>query len=326
VGIGLTHCGCLQSSSFKVGSGELKSWTQLDDGKSTHNSKKARIEYGSFKGVSAWNSQPIRVHFEHSQSFMTFRMALREVEVSHWGAVSIEEHFELHNTGAELDHGFARVDMQNFGWTGNSFRELRATLPAGAKDIHFRDIIGNISSSHARSGLDGVTLEVEQRFPLFGGWKTDFYQTYVLPSENHIFVDSSTGEYVLRVPAEVPYREPVLDDYTLKVVLPEGATDVVVKPLDVMGMQRQEDAKRFTYLDTVVAGRPVLKFHGKNLVSQHAEELEVRYKVPPFSMLREPLLLSSFFFALFVAYSVLSRIDLSISPKADSVVPKDHED
>ncbi|CAJ0595202.1 unnamed protein product [Cylicocyclus nassatus] len=44
--------------------------------------------------------------------------------------------------------------------------------PASAKDIYYRDEIGNILTSAVRLRADSVDVELKPRFPLFGGWRT----------------------------------------------------------------------------------------------------------------------------------------------------------
>ena len=44
-----------------------------------------------------------------------------------------------------------------------------------ARDIYYRDIIGNITTSNVRRQSDGVNVELTMRFPMMGGWKTEFY-------------------------------------------------------------------------------------------------------------------------------------------------------
>ena len=61
--------------------------------------------------------------------------------------------------------------MSQMGAPMPSIREFRATLPAAARSMYFRDEIGNISTSHARFGLANTEVELRPRYPLFGGWK-----------------------------------------------------------------------------------------------------------------------------------------------------------
>ncbi len=64
---------------------------------------------------------------------------------------------------------------------------LQTLLPAAARDIYYRDEIGNISTSHLREMDDSVELELRPRFPLFGGWKTHYYIGYNVPSYQYLY-------------------------------------------------------------------------------------------------------------------------------------------
>ena len=63
----------------------------------------------------------------------------------------------------------------------NNFKTL---FPAAAKDVYYRDDISNISTIHMN---DPVELDLRPRFPLFGGWKTDYVTGYNVPSYKYIF-------------------------------------------------------------------------------------------------------------------------------------------
>lgn len=94
--------------------------------------------------------------------FAKFSTLTREVEVSHWGSIAIEELYELKHAGAKLKGGFSRFDYQmKKAVQSPSFRSLTATLPATANNIYYRDQIGNISTSDMRTDTDGdIELEV----------------------------------------------------------------------------------------------------------------------------------------------------------------------
>ena len=83
----------------------------------------------------------------------------REVEVSHWGSIAVEEAYELQHAGAELAGGFSRIDYQMMRMTPGatpSFRKLMTTLPSQASGIYYRDQIGNISTSSVRVSIDSA--------------------------------------------------------------------------------------------------------------------------------------------------------------------------
>ena len=68
-------------------------------------------------------------------------------------------------------------------------------LPVSARDVYYRDEIGNISTSNLREIDDQMELELRPRFPLFGGWKTHYYIGYNVPSYQYLY---SQGQRALR--------------------------------------------------------------------------------------------------------------------------------
>jgi hypothetical protein len=47
-------------------------------------------------------------------------------------------------------------------------------LPGDAQDIYYRDEIGNISTSNVAARQSRLEVELRPRFPLFGGWHTNY--------------------------------------------------------------------------------------------------------------------------------------------------------
>lgn len=66
-------------------------------------------------------------------------------------------------------------------------RSFKTIIPASAKDVYYRDEIGNISTSHMRIQDDAVELDLRPRFPLFGGWKTHYKIGYNVPSYEYLY-------------------------------------------------------------------------------------------------------------------------------------------
>jgi oligosaccharyltransferase complex subunit alpha (ribophorin I) len=134
---------------------------------------------------------------------------VREVEVSHWGNIAVEEVYELQHAGAKLKGGFSRFEyMMRRADDGPSFRTIRAILPAKAENLYYRcvkigddahsmthkigrDQIGNISTSDIAWNDDALELELSTRFPLFGGWKTQFYIGYSVPTTLFLYRNES---------------------------------------------------------------------------------------------------------------------------------------
>lgn len=59
-------------------------------------------------------------------------------------------------------------------------------------------------------------LEIEPRYPLFGGWKTTFIIGYGLPLQDFLF-ESPNGQRYLNFSFGCPLIETVVDELTIKV-------------------------------------------------------------------------------------------------------------
>ena len=115
-------------------------------------------------------SFPMLVHSVNNKPFAKFTSMVREVEVSHWGNVAVEETYELEHAGAILSGGFSRFDHQMRRNTADtaSFSRMYAKLPKEAHNIYYRDQIRNISTSDLFFETEHIALEIATRFPIFG--------------------------------------------------------------------------------------------------------------------------------------------------------------
>lgn len=245
-------------------------------------------------------------HFTNNFPFAKFSSMVREVEVSHWGSIAVEEIYELQHAGAKLKGGFSRFEYQlRRGTSSPSFRSLTATLPAQASNVYYRDQIGNISTSELRaSKKGGVDLEIQTRFPLFGGWQSQFYIGYTIPTEMALFT-TEDDQYKLKLDFSSPFHNVWVEDMEFKIILPEGSTNI-----DVYNPYSVEEARsvRFSYLDSAAnGGRPVVVLKAKNLVEEHNRKVEISYSFAKTRMVVEPLMIVASFAALFVMLSIVSR-------------------
>jgi len=174
------------------------------------------------------------------------------------GNIAIEEQYKVNHDGAKLKGSFSRYDFQiNAQANGQAAVQiLRQFLPEKASDVYYRDDIGNISTSALRPGSPKQTFEMRPRFPLFGGWKTEFTMGYNFPTAPYLSTESSdSSKYVLTVPFLADWEPGVaIDSQDLKIVLPEGANNITV---DVPFEVETTFSNIVTYLD-VTSGRPVI--------------------------------------------------------------------
>lgn len=107
------------------------------------------IKYGPYDDVPAYSLTRVDLHYVLSQGFFTATYIEREVELSLWGNIAVEEHFDMLNNGATLVGGFSRVDfLLSRGVDENVVEQFRVVLPPNAFGVYYRDIIGNISTSN----------------------------------------------------------------------------------------------------------------------------------------------------------------------------------
>ncbi|RYR41380.1 hypothetical protein Ahy_A08g037775 isoform B [Arachis hypogaea] len=314
----------VQSVAVKLPEARVESYTKLEGTKLSG----SELKYSPFHNIPPFSYLPIIIHFENNQPFAVAEELVREIEISHWGNVQVTEHYNLFHGGAKNKGEFSRLDYQARPYVrgASAFRRLVARLPPRAHSVYYRDEIGNISTSSLwgdskkvdvlqLSYFCSTELEIEPRYPLFGGWRTAFTIGYGLPLRDFLF--ESDGKRFLNFSFGSPINELVIDTLIVKVVLPEGSKDISASvPFPV----KQWQETKFSHLDLV--GRPVVVLEKNNVVPEHNEHFQVYYKFNSLSMLREPLMLIFGFFFLFVACIVYMHADLSISKSSASYLAK----
>ena len=63
---------------------------------------------------------------------------------------------------------------------------MMSEYPYYVKGMYVGDYIGNISTTNALRTSTSVTLEYRPRFPICGGWQTDWDQGYNMPTRFHL--------------------------------------------------------------------------------------------------------------------------------------------
>ncbi|XP_033746394.1 dolichyl-diphosphooligosaccharide--protein glycosyltransferase subunit 1-like [Pecten maximus] len=266
------------------------------------------ITYGPYEKREPFTQAELKVHFESSSPFLAVTSMERIIEVSHWGNIAIEEHIDLRHSGAKLKGPFSRYDYQRSQDGVSSVKSFKTVLPAAAKDVYYRDEIGNISTSNLKELDDMVELELRPRFPLFGGWKTHYYIGYNVPSYQYLFNEGDQYALKMRFVDHV-FDDLLVDQITVKIILPEGSKNMMLStPYDVV---RGDNQLHYTYLDTM--GRPVIVAYKSNLVEQHIQDFELRYTFKRIMLLQEPLLVVGAFYLLFLIVIIYVRLDFSIT-------------
>ncbi|KAF2071113.1 hypothetical protein CYY_007578 [Polysphondylium violaceum] len=300
-----------QKTTVKLATAKVESASEL----SPSSVKGNTVSYGPYKNIEAFTVSAMSIHFENNAPFLVITSLIKEYEVSHWGNLAVETHYDVQHKGAALKGAFSRLDFQRQPSPAH-IAEIQEIVPKSAADFYYRDSIGNISTSSYTHHPNHLTLKIVPRFPLMGGWKNSFYAGFNLPVGQFLSVDSDTGSYVLNVTFGVGIDNIYVESHTVKFILPEGATDIkVTAPFDV----KMSQENRKTYLDTV--GRPVLVLHLDHTAAENYQYIQVSYNLSSMAMFHEPLLLIGAVFALCVLIMIYVRFELSIS-KNNIVVDK----
>ena len=326
-----------QSTTVQVPSGsDLLSVTPVGVG----NQEKEKVSFGPFskKESETLKNQILRVHFSFNKALPHLESVVKTVDISHWAAaVSVNEQIVLWNKAASLEGEFSRVPhtVRKFGQQSpyvldHSLFSIDAVLAGNIENIHYRDVIGNISSSNARREAGFTIASLRPRFPLLGGWKVEFGLMYSVPfSPNVLRENVNDGEYLLSIPLSHPFSNVFSAKTEIRVVLPSGASNIEISypGIDLSAIKVSHN---FGWLDTPLlgpgSGHTVVSFSaGPQFASGNkqtaASNLLVKYTLAPLSMYRAPLLLTLYIFVLFGLFILSRRLRLQISnPKEEEEI------
>jgi oligosaccharyltransferase complex subunit alpha (ribophorin I) len=294
-----------QKKVFTITTPTVESFSQVSPVSHSDNT----ITYGPYENIAPFSSEKVAIHYENNSPFLVISRLQREIELSHWGNIAVEETIDIVHDGAKLKGSFSRYEYQRESQSGvNSVKFFKTALPASASDVYYRDEIGNISTSHMRVLSDSVELDLRPRFPLFGGWKTHYVLGYNVPSYEYLF--NSGDQFVLKMRLlDHVFDDMLVDELVTRIILPEGSNSIeLATPYTV---RRLPDSLHYTYLDT--KGRPVISITKRNLVENHIDDFELKYTYPRILMLHEPLLVVVAFYLLFLLVIVYVRLDFSIT-------------
>lgn len=117
------------------------------------------IQYGPYKNVAPVSFEQLTVMYTFPYPLPTFTEAKRDIFVSHWGSIAVDEYYNMFNGAAGIDGQFSRVDYMphiNPNHGANAINNLGTDLPQYISGLYYYDYIGNISTSHADRKDDRV--------------------------------------------------------------------------------------------------------------------------------------------------------------------------
>jgi oligosaccharyltransferase complex subunit alpha (ribophorin I) len=136
-----------------------------------------------------------------------------------------------------------------------------------------------------------------------------------MPTRFHLFQQGKTDRFIFNYTFDHDLSEILAENFTLKVILPEGATNIKVHiPFEVDSI---ESGLHFSTLDYI--GKPLITIKKDNVVSQlHKQPFQVSYDFSSQGLLIEPLYVIVFFLSCFLVAILYARIDLSFKDEKKS--------
>lgn len=189
--------------------------------------------------------------------------------------------------------------------------------------MYFHDFIGNISSTEAYRAEANVEAQYEPRFPICGGWRTDWHQGYNIPTKYNLKRDlTDPTQHTLTIDFLHNYDVLMTENYTIEFILPYGAKDFKVSfiqmiltliifqieaPFDIDSQEYDTSIETLDFF-----GKPKLIVKKQNVFSyKHDQQIKVHYKFDDRMMLIKPLGLAITVFAFYLFAILSSRLSLS---------------
>ncbi|KAG0339984.1 proteasome regulatory particle base subunit [Podila horticola] len=281
------------------------------------------VVLGPFGKMDALVQDTLQIEYEMAGPVIHFREFRRDVEVTHWGSnLAVEDHYNFINRGAGLKGQYIRKGARRPPSSiegGNPVKAFVVGIPKLARDIYYRDEIGNISTSNIHHLDKAISLSLQPRFPIFGGWNTTFYTGYNVPLDEFVHCVPDTEKYILKMCLFDLIKESSYDKVEVRVVLPEGSKNVKAHLPFVVDSIEYSISK--TYMDS--AGRSTVTITARNLVEDHVQELFVEYEYPESAYLIKPLAAMSMLMGIFLVSTFFSRLNFQIQsqglPKAKQI-------
>lgn len=130
-----------------------------------------------------------------------------------------------------------------------------------------------------------------------------------MPTKFHLSTEMNNQEmFVLNCSFLHNYDDILAEDYKVKVILPEGATNIQVHL--PFGIDSKEESLDYSTLD--FQGRPVVTLSKKNVISElHGKNFQVTYTYTRQAQALKFFYMIAFLFACLMTPVIMSRVNMS---------------
>lgn len=175
-------------------------------------------------------------------------------------------------------------------------RWFHTFLPASSENIKFFDILGYSSKTDITTYKDYKKLSFQLRYPLLGGWKSNYILQYTLPTYEYLR-SNRKGKYRLKMRImDHVMNDAIIKDATIKIILPEGVGVVKINYPEQFYKERQD----LSFTSLSFSGRPTIVFSGEDLTDYHIISFTITYTDLWLNYYRIPLILVAYLQILFL--------------------------
>lgn len=170
--------------------------------------------------------------------------------------------------------------------------------------MEFFDEIGNNSKSQLLYFKDYTTFKYQPRYPLLGGWKTQYTLRYSVPVHEYLSRNLLDYFYLKIRAIDHVLNEAYIKKSTVKILLPEGAFLVQVKHPNWFDAVTDE----VEYTTLCLFGRSTVILNGSMLLENHISNVKITYLFSSVYLLRVPLLIALYLQVVFFVVILFRRL------------------
>jgi len=273
----------------------------------------AEIKYGPY----AAGSEPepsdanIVVVVEYPEALLSIEKVTREMTISSWSDIEVQEHYHLKNVGPSFKDGFSRVE-----YSRNPLRyvldDFVLSVPPMAHSFFFIDVLGNITTAKLRYESDKVEVEAEPRFPIVPGWQTHFTFGYKLPKEGFVGDTAASGGKKFVIGA-LPALAVNVKNLTVNVAVPEFSTNLGGSSSFPFRRSKTAIGVKKWYMD--IFSRPMWTLELQEVSAEAEVVVEVEWQEPAMLHLKEPAMVAAALTVLAFLALVYSASDFTLKGK-----------
>ncbi|KAI3402564.2 OST1 [Candida oxycetoniae] len=268
------------------------------------------LKYGPFvEDIAPFTLKPMGLMYDHNRPLLNVISLNRSVwlPASQVNKVSIEEYYELTNSGAELSSGFSRVDWMKgrYAGTRNHWALSHLEFPLWKRkefeDYYFTDKAGVVSTHKVVQNH----LLLSPRFPIFGGWHYNFTLGWTEDMSQIVHQSNQdTNEYLIRLPILNTLRDVTYEDVYLEFYLPENsqyedlASSIPYESITV--------TNELSYFDVSKGHIKVTVHYRKLYDSINQVDVILKYKYSKTSLYTKVGKISAFIFTGLISYYLLN--------------------